>query len=77
MATNGTTVELLLGREAVAALTTCRRGEGPARQGHTDPEFYRLEQANLFPRRWMAIGVAHDVAEPGDAKPVNVAGWPR
>jgi choline monooxygenase len=24
----------------------------------------------------MSIGVAHEVAEPGDAKPVSVAGWP-
>jgi choline monooxygenase len=77
MATNGTTVESLLGREAVAALMNePAAAKGLPGKAYTDPEFFRLEQATLFPRRWMAIGVAHDVAEPGDAKPVTVAGWP-
>ena len=71
------TVESLLGREAIEALMApAERAKGLPGKAYTDPEFFRLEQARLFPRRWMAIGVAHDVAEPGDAKPVTVAGWP-
>ena len=63
MATNGTTVESLLGREAVAALMNePASAKGLPGKAYTDPEFFKLEQATLFPRRWMAIGVAHDVA---------------
>ena len=38
--------------------------------------FYRLEQEKLFPRAWCAVGFASDVAGPGDAVPVELAGWP-
>jgi len=71
------TLELLLGRDALAALVRePAAAKGLPGVAYTDPEFYRLEQTALFPRRWVAIGLANDVPEPGDAKPVNVAGWP-
>ncbi|MGH6953570.1 MAG: aromatic ring-hydroxylating oxygenase subunit alpha [Alphaproteobacteria bacterium] len=38
--------------------------------------FHELEQKKLFPRLWAAVGFASDVPEPGDAKPVDLAGWP-
>ena len=39
-------------------------------------EFFALEQARLFPRRWCPVGFAGDIPEPGAAKPVDLAGWP-
>ena len=38
--------------------------------------FFELEQRRLFPRTWCASGFASDVPEPGDALPVDLAGWP-
>lgn len=40
------------------------------------PEFFALEQRDYFPRVWCPAGFASDVPEPGDAMPVEVAGWP-
>jgi len=39
-------------------------------------EAYRLEQKHLFPSQWCPVGFVEDVAEPGDARPVDLAGWP-
>ncbi len=39
-------------------------------------EFFELEQERLFPRSWCAVGFASDVPNPGDIKPVELAGWP-
>jgi choline monooxygenase len=39
-------------------------------------EFYELEQRTLFPRTWCPVAFASDVPEPGDAHPVELAGWP-
>lgn len=39
-------------------------------------EFYALEQRRLFPRSWCAVAFAREAAEPGDAQPVDHAGWP-
>lgn len=39
-------------------------------------EFFALEQTRLFKRRWCPVGFAGDIPEPGDAKPVDLAGWP-
>jgi choline monooxygenase len=39
-------------------------------------EFYALERRQLFPRSWCAVAFANDVPEPGDAFPVDLAGWP-
>jgi hypothetical protein len=38
--------------------------------------FYALEQLRLFPRSWCAVAFASEIAEPGDAVPVDLAGWP-
>ena len=40
------------------------------------PGFYDLEQRALFPRAWCAVGYSSDIPEPGDARPVDLAGWP-
>lgn len=39
-------------------------------------EFYRIEQQALFPRTWAAIAVGAQIPAPGDALPVDLAGWP-
>jgi choline monooxygenase len=39
-------------------------------------EFYALEQQRLFPRSWCAVAFASEIPEPGDAQPVELAGWP-
>ena len=41
-----------------------------------DREFYELEQRKLFPRTWCAVAFASDIPDPGDAVPVELAGWP-
>lgn len=38
---------------------------------YADAGVFRAEQAGLFRRRWVAIGYADDVPEPGDVKPVE------
>lgn len=49
--------------------------EGLPGRAYADPAFYELERRRLFPRGWLAIAYVSDVAEPGDAMPVSVAGW--
>ena len=39
-------------------------------------DFFRLEQQALFPRTWAAVGFGAQVPQPGDACPVDLAGWP-
>jgi choline monooxygenase len=39
-------------------------------------EFYQIEQKQLFPRHWCVAGFESDITNPGDAKPVQLAGWP-
>ncbi len=39
-------------------------------------DFYRIEQRTLFPRAWAAVAVGAQIPNPGDALPVDLAGWP-
>ena len=39
-------------------------------------EFYDLERRKLFPRVWAPVAVGAQVPKPGDAVPVDLAGWP-
>jgi len=39
-------------------------------------EFFALEQRDYFPRIWSPVGFASDIPDVGDAKPVELAGWP-
>ena len=43
---------------------------------YTSDAFFELEQRYLFRRTWMLAGYAHEVAQPGDVRPVEVAGLP-
>ena len=43
---------------------------------YVSPEFFALEQRYLFRRTWVLAGSAHELAAPGDMRPVEVAGIP-
>ncbi len=43
---------------------------------YTDEAFWKIECDNLLTRNWVCVGFAHELAEPGDAVPVTVAGMP-
>ncbi|MBT6202936.1 MAG: aromatic ring-hydroxylating dioxygenase subunit alpha [Rhodospirillaceae bacterium] len=49
--------------------------EGLPGRAFADPGFFELERQKLFPRGWMAVAFESDVAAPGDATPVSIAGW--
>ena len=44
----------------------------PAR-AYCDDAFFRLERQRLFAHHWFALGLARDVPEPGDIRPVSSA----
>ena len=67
--------ELITGPEIAALYRPTGEAAGlPGRAYGAD--FYRLEQRHLFPRLWCAVGFAADIPAPGDAVPVELAGWP-
>ena len=39
-------------------------------------DFWNRECASLFPKSWVFVGFAHELANPGDIQPVTVAGKP-
>jgi choline monooxygenase len=43
---------------------------------YTNPDFLELERQTLFTNHWVCVGLASDVANPGDMRPVDVAGMP-
>ena len=54
---------------------------GPVAHGltplaYTDDGFQELENQRLFPRSWTFVGFAHELAKPGDAVPLTLAGRP-
>ena len=67
----------VLGIEALAAFDSpglVARGLPSA--AYTSDEFYALENARLFQNGWVFVAFAHELAKPGDAIPVTVAGRP-
>ena len=44
-------------------------------RAYSDPGFLELERRTLFRATWVAVAVASQLPEPGDALPVDVAGW--
>ena len=49
---------------------------GLPNEAFTSDAFFELERKCLFPRSWMFAGRADEIPEPGDARPVEVAGHP-
>ena len=47
---------------------------GLPNEAFTNPEFLALELKHVFSRTWVFAGVLSDVPNPGDVKPVSVAG---
>ena len=43
---------------------------------YTDEGFWELECETVLAESWICVGFAHELAEPGDATPVTVAGKP-
>jgi len=69
-------LEDFVSTEQVARLRRpANEAEGLPGRAYADPAFFELERQKLFPRGWMAIAYESDVAEPGDAVPVSIAGW--
>ncbi len=43
---------------------------------YTSADFFRTECDTVFTDNWVFVGFAHELNEPGDARPVTVAGQP-
>ena len=43
---------------------------------YTDPDFLALERETLFRNTWVGVATASEIPDPGDAVPVNLAGYP-
>jgi choline monooxygenase len=43
---------------------------------YTSEEFFKKECETLFANTWVFVGFAHEFIEPGDARPITVAGQP-
>ena len=70
-------LQSILGAEALAAFDA----PGPVARGlpaaaYTSEAFLRLEYERVFAPSWVFAGLAHELAKPGDAVPVSVAGRP-
>ena len=71
------TLQELLGVEALAAFdNTGPIATGLPSTAYASEEFFALENAKLFHHSWVFVGFAHELAQPGDAIPVSVAGRP-
>ncbi len=72
----------------IFAKDTCPAGSieaftetGSVRRGlpsfaYTSEEFWEAEKASLFPNSWVLVGFAHEMPDPGDARPVEVGDKP-
>ena len=70
-------LQSILGAEALAAF----EAPGPVLRGlpaaaYTSEAFFALENERIFAGSWIFAGLAHELAKPGDAVPVTVAGKP-
>ena len=70
-------LQSILGAEALAAF----EAPGPVLRGlpaaaYTSEAFFALENERIFADSWIFAGLAHELARPGDAVPVTVAGKP-
>lgn len=67
----------VLGADALSVF----HNPGPVAHGlpsaaYTSGDFFALENDRLFRNGWVFVGFVHDLAKPGDAIPVTVAGRP-
>ena len=67
----------ILGADAIAAVRRpIAEALGLPAATYTSEEFFRLEQRKYFRKTWMAAALTAEIADPGDAMPVLVAGVP-
>lgn len=70
-------VESFLGTDGVERLyAPTEEGSALPNAAYVDAGFLRLENQGIFRRTWAFAGFAHEIAQPGDAAPVEVAGQP-
>ena len=43
---------------------------------YTSTDYWQQEQQTLFAKSWVFVGFAHEISEPGDVVPIEVAGKP-
>ena len=66
----------LLGEASINALfTDTTHAKGLPGKAYGE-DFYAIEQRELFPKVWCVAGVASDLPNKGDMRPVDIAGWP-
>ena len=67
----------VIGAQALAAFDDQQSVEsGLPPTACTSESFSALEDTKLFRNAWTFVGFAHEIAEPGDAMPISVAGQP-
>ena len=67
----------ILGEENIVKLRQpIAQARGLPTTAYTSQEFFDVEQQQLFPKTWMSVAFAEDIAESGDAMPVTAAGVP-
>jgi choline monooxygenase len=70
-------LESILGKDRLDRFLTpggIKSGLPPA--AYCDPDFFRLEQEKVFRGTWALAGFAHEVPNPGDARPTSLGGVP-
>lgn len=71
------TASSIVGKDAVRAVRRpIADAWGLPAAAYTSEEFFRLEQRKYLRKMWMAAAFEAEIPEPGDAKPVTVAGLP-
>ena len=70
-------VRSFLGERGIKRLyAPTEEGAGLPNAAYVDDGFLRLENERIFRRTWMFAGFLHDIPQPGDAAPVEVAAQP-
>src|ERR1019366_858604 len=70
-------IEDVLSRVAIEAVQRpVAHATGLPSIAYTSPEFLKLERELLFASGWIYAGRAGEFAEPGDGRPVEIAGKP-
>ena len=70
-------LQSILGDEALAAFEAPGAvARGLPAAAYTSEAFFALENERIFAESWVFAGLAHELARPGDAVPVAVAGKP-
>jgi Phenylpropionate dioxygenase and related ring-hydroxylating dioxygenases, large terminal subunit len=70
-------IETLLSPGAIeAVMRPTGKASGLPSAAYTDPQFLALEEKLLFAPGWIYAGRAAELAQPGDIRPVKIAGQP-